>query len=178
MSIPLNNELILVLGGARSGKSGFAIRYIEEHYHSYLYLASAEIGDPEMAERIKHHRQDRGLRWGLVEEPLEIAQALGNRCDGVEAVLVDCLTLWLSNVLLQKGEEAVSNYRRELIGALKTRNRAIVLVSNEVGLGIVPETHLGREFRDLAGRLNQEVAAMADKVVFTVAGLAMVVKGA
>ncbi len=179
MRVPLsvNNELMLVLGGARSGKSGFAIRYIEDHYHSYLYLASAEIGDPEMAERIKHHRQGRGPQWGLVEEPLEIAQALGNRCDGVEAVLVDCLTLWLSDVLLQKGEEAVPNYRQELIGALKTRNRAIVLVSNEVGLGIVPETHLGREFRDLAGRLNQEVAALADKVVFTVAGLPMTVKG-
>ena len=179
MRVPLsvNNELMLVLGGARSGKSGFAVRYIEDHYHSYLYLASAEIGDPEMAERVKHHRQERGPQWGLVEEPLEIAQALGNRCDGVEAVLVDCLTLWLSNVLLQKGEEAVPNYRQELIGALKTRNRAIVLVSNEVGLGIVPETHLGREFRDLAGRLNQEVAALADKVVFTVAGLPMVVKG-
>jgi len=92
-------------------------------------------------------------------------------------VLVDCLTLWLSNVLLQKGEEAVSDYGRELIRALKTRSRAIVLVSNEVGLGLVPETPLGRQFRDLAGRLNQEVAALADKVVFTVAGLPMVVKG-
>ncbi|RPI79528.1 MAG: bifunctional adenosylcobinamide kinase/adenosylcobinamide-phosphate guanylyltransferase [Desulfobacteraceae bacterium] len=177
MSPSTHPDLILVLGGARSGKSSFALHYIEDHYHTYLYLASAEIGDPEMASRVKHHRRDRGPQWGLVEEPLEIAQVLEKRCEGVEVGLVDCLTLWLSNILLQKGAEAVPAYQQELLQALRKRRRAIVLVANEVGLGIVPETPLGRQFRDLAGRLNQEVAVLADQVVFTVAGLPMTVKG-
>jgi adenosylcobinamide kinase/adenosylcobinamide-phosphate guanylyltransferase len=177
ISAPVSNELLLVLGGARSGKSRFALRYIEEHYRSYVFLASAEMGDPEMVARVKLHQQSRGPHWGLLEEPLAIARALEESCEGVEAVLVDCLTLWLSNVLLQKGEEAIPLYHQELLQVLQKRSRAIVLVSNEVGLGLVPEIPLGRQFRDLAGRLNQEVAALADKVVFMVAGLPMQIKG-
>lgn len=171
------NELILVLGGARSGKSSWAQGHTEAHYPSRLFLATARILDDEMAERVRQHRASRGPQWGLIEEPLEIAEALKNRCRHVEVVLVDCLTVWLSNVLVEKGENEVPRYQNELLEVLEARQGSVVLVSNEVGMGIVPETPLGRGFRDMAGRLNQKIAAMADRVVFLVAGLTMILKG-
>ena len=170
-------RVILVLGGARSGKSRFAQDYAERHWKRPVYLATAEISDDEMAERIRLHQRSRGRRWATRECPIEIAALLGSarlRCDGI---LVDCLTIWLSNVLLKEGEKAFARRRRELISALKQRAHDIVLVSNEVGMGVVPPTPLGRTFRDLAGWLNQAVAAEADAVVFVVAGLPMVLKG-
>jgi len=147
------NELILVLGGARSGKSSWAQDHTEAHYASRLFLATARIIDEE------------------------IAEALKNRCRHVEAVLVDCLTVWLSNVLVEKGENEVPRYQEGLLEVLGARQGSVILVSNEVGMGIVPETPLGRGFRDMAGRLNQKIAAMADRVVFLVAGLPMILKG-
>ena len=171
------NELILVLGGARSGKSSWAQGHTEKHYRSHLFLATARILDQEMAERVRHHQASRGPHWGLIEEPLEIADALMNQCRHVEGVLVDCLTVWLGNVLVEKGENEVSRYQEGLLEALGARHGSVVLVSNEVGMGIVPATPLGRGFRDMAGRLNQKIVAMADRVVFLVAGLPMVLKG-
>lgn len=172
-----NKELILVLGGARSGKSSWAQRYTEEQYHSYLFMATARVLDEEMSERIRVHKEGRGSQWDLIEEPLEIAEALKTRCGHVEAVLVDCLTVWLGNVLLERGEGEVSRYQNALLGALKVRTGAVLLVSNEVGLGIVPESRLGREFRDHAGRLNQRITEMADRVLMMIAGFPLFLKG-
>jgi adenosylcobinamide kinase/adenosylcobinamide-phosphate guanylyltransferase len=177
MSLHPEKELVLVLGGARSGKSSWALRHVEDHYRSYLFLATARVGDEEMAERVRLHKASRGPRWRLLEEPLDIAGALKTKCGHVEAVLVDCLTLWMSNLLLEKGEGEVPRYLDDLLKALAARDRAVVIVSNEVGMGIVPESALGRRFRDLAGLFNQRVAGIADRVVFLAAGLPMFLKG-
>ncbi|MBW2116657.1 MAG: bifunctional adenosylcobinamide kinase/adenosylcobinamide-phosphate guanylyltransferase [Deltaproteobacteria bacterium] len=170
-------EFIFVMGGARSGKSSWALRYAEEHYGSYIYLATAEVLDEEMAERVRLHRESRSAKWGLVEEPLMIAEALETKCAGVDAVLIDCLTVWLSNVLLKMGDEQVATYEDRLLETISRNRQAIIAVANEVGTGVVPEYALGRKFRDLAGSLNQRIAGMADKVFYMIAGLPMCVKG-
>jgi len=166
----------LVLGGARSGKSRYAERLVESAASCGTYCATAEAGDAEMAERIAAHRARRGPFWRTVEAPVALARAIAAEAAPERPILVDCLTLWLSNLLLagqEPGEEADGLCRvlREVAGP-------VVLVSNEVGMGIVPETPLGRRFRDAAGRLNQDVAAIADRVVFVAAGLPLVLKKA
>ena len=171
------NKVVLVLGGARSGKSGFAGRLAETRFRRPVYLATAEVLDAEMAGRIELHRKARGSRWQCVEEPLDIARVLRHPPETGDGILLDCLTLWLSNVLLKEGEKAVASRKRQLLAALQAAAVPVILVSNEVGMGIVPEHKLGRTFRDLAGWLNQDVAAVADAVVFVVAGLPMVLKG-
>ena len=164
----------LVLGGARSGKSRYAERLVEDAARGGTYCATAEAGDAEMAERIAAHRARRGPFWRTVEAPLDLALAIAVHAEPECPILVDCLTLWLSNLLLagkQPDEEAGA-----LCSALREAAGAVVVVSNEVGMGLVPETPLGRTFRDAAGRLNQDVAALADRVVFVAAGLPLVLK--
>ena len=171
-----HNKMTLVLGGARSGKSSWALRHAEETYASYLFLATAEIRDDEMAERVRLHRAARGPAWKLVEEPIHIADVLCSNAGRVEAVLIDCMTIWLSNILLTKGREAVPAYQEGLLKALARRGVSVIAVANEVGTGIVPEHRLGREFRDLAGIFNQKLAAQADRVILTVAGIPVQIK--
>lgn len=165
--------LTLVLGGARSGKSRHAEALITELPGPWVYVATAEAQDAEMAARIAAHRAARGDGWRTMEAPLDLPGALAGA--GGAPVLVDCLTLWLTNLLLAGRDVAAA--RAALLGALAARSAATVLVSNEVGLGIVPESALARVFRDEAGRLHQALAARADRVLFMVAGLAMTVKG-
>ncbi|MFO7986603.1 MAG: bifunctional adenosylcobinamide kinase/adenosylcobinamide-phosphate guanylyltransferase [Desulfatiglandaceae bacterium] len=171
-----HREIILVIGGARSGKSSWALNYVQDHYDACLFIATAEVNDEEMAERVRLHQAARGPKWRLVEEPLHLDDALRTKCAHADAVLVDCLTVWLSNVLLKEGKTGVAAYERRLLKAVSEMYQTVVMVSNEVGTGIVPEHALGREFRDLAGTLNQKTAALADKVVLTVAGLPLHVK--
>lgn len=173
----MKKKILFVLGGARSGKSGWALRYAETHFRSAVYVATAEVRDEEMAERVRLHRQARGSGWRLIEEPLNLHLAIERAQTLGEGILVDCLTLWLSNLLLQKGEEAVPEHEAAFFRALENTTRPVLLVANEVGMGIVPEHPLGRLFRDLAGFVNQRVAARADSVVLTVAGLPLVLKG-
>lgn len=171
----------LILGGARSGKSRFAQQLAEGEKGRLIYIATAGAYDAEMAERVERHRQDRGERWETVEEQIGLAGVI-ERCSSDGAVLlVDCLTLWLSNVMLagwtEEGQAASVHAAMEnLAGALGRQAGHVILVSNEVGSGIVPETPLGRSFRDEAGRLNQMVAAKADAVALVVAGLPLWLK--
>jgi adenosylcobinamide kinase/adenosylcobinamide-phosphate guanylyltransferase len=166
----------LVLGGARSGKSRHAEALIASAAASGTYIATAEAGDTEMASRIAHHRARRGEFWRTVEEPLDLAAAILAHADPARPVLVDCLTLWLAN--LMGAGRIVEHESEALFAALRDCRGPVVLVANEIGLGLVPETPLGRAFRDEAGRLNQQVAALADGVVFIAAGLPLVLKGA
>ncbi len=170
--------LALVLGGARSGKSAYAESWVEGHTARNgavrTYLATAEPGDAEMAARIAAHRARRGERWTLVEEPVELAAALARSARPDGAVLVDCLTLWLAN-LMARGRDVEREYGR-LADALAGLSGPVVLVANEVGLGIVPDNAAARAFRDHAGRLNQLIAGRADRVVFTAAGPPLVLK--
>ena len=165
----------LVLGGARSGKSRYAERLVEEAGSGGTYCATAEAGDAEMAERIAAHRARRGPFWRTIEAPLELAPAIAAEATPGRPVLVDCLTFWLSNLLLAGRQPA--READELVSALRKAAGPVVIVANEVGMGLVPETPLGRCFRDAAGRLNQQVAALADRVVFVAAGLPLVLKG-
>lgn len=163
----------LVLGGARSGKSAHAEGLVEATGGG-IYVATAEARDHEMAERVRRHRVRRGPRWTTVEEPLDLARALDANFVPGRPMLVDCLTLWLSNIMaagLDVDAETV-----KLSEALGRAAGPVVLVANEVGLGIVPSTPLGRAFRDEAGRLNQEVARIAQRVIFVAAGLPMTMK--
>ncbi len=167
-------RVTLVLGGARSGKSAHAEGLVEGNGGRPVYLATAAAGDAEMAERIAHHRARRGPRWQTVEEPLELAETLSRVTAPDAAVLVDCLTLWLSN--LYGADRGVVDETNRLTHALEQVTGPVVLVSNEVGLGIVPDNALARRFRDDAGRLHQAVAEIADRVVFVAAGLPLTLK--
>ena len=172
--------LPLVLGGARSGKSARAEALIASHLnadtaaHRATYIATAEAGDREMAQRIADHRERRGDQWRTVETLLALGDALVESTAHGEPVLVDCLTLWLSNVM--HAELDVAAETETLRAALDRARGPVVCVSNEVGLGIVPATKLGRGFRDAAGRLNQFMAAQADRVEFIAAGLPITLK--
>ncbi len=178
------DRLTLVLGGARSGKSAYAESLVTESLvpeslvtgapGDPVYIATGEAGDAEMAARIERHKARRGARWRTVEEPLDLAGALGREAVAGGVVLVDCLTLWLANVMAAGRDAQVEESR--LVGALAEVAAPVVLVANEVGLGIVPDNALAREFRDSAGRLNQAVAGVADRVVFVAAGLPLTLK--
>lgn len=165
--------LTLVLGGARSGKSRFAEEIIERTGRPALYLATAEPSDDEMRARIAAHRARRGGNWTTIEEPLELVNAL--LAGDARPILIDCLTLWLSNLMGAKRDIGFEIER--LLSVLPQGKSPVVLVANEVGLGIVPENALAREFRDHAGRLNQGVARLAQRVVFMAAGLPLTLKG-
>ena len=164
----------LVLGGARSGKSAFAENMIGDSGLARVYLATATADDDEMRNRIAHHRTQRGEGWITVEEPLALVDALTRESTHGRAVLVDCLTLWLSNLMFAERDPDVE--ARRLTRFLGVAKYPVVLVSNEVGLGLVPETRLGRDFRDAQGRLNQIVAANVPNVVFIAAGLPLWLK--
>lgn len=166
----------LVVGGARSGKSAHAELLVLGSELAPWYIATATAEDTEMAERIAHHRARRGQGWTTIEEPLDLVAALDRTAAPDRAVLVDCLTLWLSNLIF-----AGRDIGREIAGlceALPRLGGPTVLVSNEVGMGLVPETPLGRSFRDAQGRLNQAVAAAVPGVVFVAVGLPLVLKSA
>ena len=167
-------ELALVLGGARSGKSRFAEGLLARHAPPWLYVATAEAGDAEMVTRIAAHKARRGTDWMTREAPRDLAGVLAEQGD--RPALVDCLTLWLSNLML--ADAAVEAEIARLEQALEQARAPVVLVANEVGSGIVPDNALARRFRDLQGQLNQRLAARADRVVLVVAGLPLFVKGA
>jgi adenosylcobinamide kinase/adenosylcobinamide-phosphate guanylyltransferase len=166
--------LSLVLGGARSGKSRHAEGLLAQLPAPWVYIATAQAHDAEMRARIGEHRRRRDARWSTIEAPLDLADTLAMQELSDAPLLIDCLTLWLSNVMLAGRDVAAEEMR--LIAALVAAKSPIVVVSNEVGLGIVPDNPLARDFRDAQGRLNQRVAALADHVVFLAAGLPLTLK--
>jgi adenosylcobinamide kinase/adenosylcobinamide-phosphate guanylyltransferase len=177
-SFPLP-PITLVLGGARSGKSTHAEKLATGSLHGAppqpaVYLATAQAGDVEMATRIVAHRSRRGANWTTIEEPLKLDEALATAAGQRRPVLVDCLTLWLSNVMLGGGD--VDEATDDLLRTLEGLGVPVVFVSNEVGLGIVPDTPLGRSFRDAQGRLNMRLAERADRVILMTAGLPLTLK--
>lgn len=165
----------LILGGARSGKSRYAEALAESQPGPCTYLATATAGDAEMAARIAEHQRRRGARWRTAEAPLDLVGALTATSSFSGVVLVDCLTLWLSNMMF--ADLNVNDECGKLVATLPGLAGPVIFVANEVGLGIVPDNALARRFRDEAGRLNQAVAAAAQSVVFVAAGLPLVMKG-
>jgi adenosylcobinamide kinase/adenosylcobinamide-phosphate guanylyltransferase len=169
--------LELVLGGVRSGKSRLAERLATESHLPVTYIATATAGDDEMRARIASHRAHRDPDWALVEEPLALATALRRHAQPRHCVIVDCLTLWLTNLLCDGDPRALEHERADLLDTLPRLQGRIIFVANETSLGIIPADPLSRRFCDEAGRLHQELAATCDRVILTVAGLPQVLKG-
>lgn len=168
-------ELHLILGGARSGKSSYAEKIVSSLPPPYVYIATAEVLDEEMAERVRQHRKRRGENWITYEEPLRLVELLEDIEPFQHPVLIDCLTLWLSNLLI--AERDVEKEVEKLCDLLRSSSfTLLVVVSNEVGLGIVPENRLARRFRDLAGWAHQRIATECSHVTLMVAGIPVVVK--
>lgn len=167
----------LILGGARSGKSALAERLVDESGCERVYVATAQAGDEEMAARIAHHRARRSEHWLCVEEPVHLAAVLRENARADRCILVDCLTLWLSNLLGDADAECYGRERDALLELLPQLPGDVVMVSNEVGLGIVPMGELTRRFVDETGRLHQSIAALSERVLFVAAGLPLVLKG-
>lgn len=174
MPLASNRHITLVLGGARSGKSRYAEGLVCATPPPWTYIATAQAFDDEMQLRLAHHRSRRDERWRTVEEPLELCGIITRHSSEGGAVLIDCLTLWLSNILL--GSRDTERASADLVDALERAQGKIVIVSNEVGFGIVPDNRLAREFRDAQGWLNQAVARVADHVVLIAAGLPLTLK--
>ncbi len=177
---PFRSRLFFITGGARSGKSDFALKLAELIKGKRLYIATAEALDDEMTERIKKHKKERGNNWDTFEEPIKIADVI-KRNKRYDVILLDCLTLWISNLMHKKAGvrgqgPGVRKAIKELITACKKPKANIIIVSNEVGLGIVPDNKLARQFRDIAGMANQKIAEAADEVYFMVSGIPMRVK--
>ena len=166
---------LLILGGARSGKSRRALACAEALGPRRMFIATAEAWDDEMAVRIARHKTERGGGWSTLEAPLELVKGLHQASKEADVCLIDCLTLWLSNLMHQ--DRDVDAETQTLCDAIARASIPVILVSNEVGLGLVPETPLGRAFRDAQGRLNQDIARVCDRVEFVAAGLPIALKG-
>ena len=173
--------LILVTGGSRSGKSGYALERAGRCEGPRLFIATAQAFDDEMVRRIEAHKKARSPGWKLVEEPLRVAEAVSEALTRCRTVVVDCVTLWMSNLLLRGdgfGEADAARCAEELASAARVPDSTIIVVTNEVGSGVVPDNELARRFRDCAGRANQVIARAADEVQFLVSGIAVQVKPA
>ena len=176
----MGNRLTLVLGGVRAGKSNYAQR-LASNGKRVLFVATAEAGDQEMAARIQAHRESRPVDWDTLEEPIDLVNALAPLLHRYDTVLLDCMTLWVSNLLLwnqgpKPGRVDILSETKRLLNLYQESDATLIVVSNEVGLGVVPATELGRTYADELGRVNQIVAAAADEVYFMAAGLPLRVK--
>lgn len=174
---PQSSALLeLILGGARSGKSHYAEQRALASGLECIYIATAQAGDDEMAERIRHHREQRTGFSATIEEPLQLARVIGEQMSESHCLLVDCLTLWLTNLLLLDDEAIFAREKSALLDVLKQSRGKIVFVSNEVGQGIVPMNSLSRRFVDESGRLHQQLASVCHRVAFVIAGLPQILK--
>lgn len=167
----------LILGGVRSGKSQLAENLAQQSQCPVTYIATATIGDQEMKQRIKAHQTRRPAEWNLIEEPIHLAKTLDEQTNEGACLLVDCLTLWLTNLLLSPDAEQLEHERQALLEILPHLKGDIIFVSNETNMGIVPMDALSRRFCDEAGRLHQDMARICDRVILTVAGLPHLIKG-
>ena len=176
----MSRNLTLVLGGVRAGKSRYA-QELAQGGGRVLYVATAEAGDEEMAARIQAHREERPSDWATLEKPIDVVGALEPLLVDFDTVLIDCLTLWVSNLLLQDPDDGevqanIQTRARRLVDLYEQSNSAWIVVSNEVGLGVIPATRLGRDYADALGRVNQQFAAAADEVIVMFAGLPVSLK--
>lgn len=171
-------ESILIIGGARSGKSWYALELSKAYPgEEKIFVATCVPRDDEMKERVERHRKERGAGWKTLEIPVHIADAITQNSRSAGLILIDCLTLWVTNLIFEiKDEPAIHHYLDRLIESIRKADSTLILVSNEVGCGIVPENPLARRFRDIAGRVNQQVASVCSKVFWMVAGIPVPVK--
>ena len=171
-------KIIFITGGCRSGKSRYALDYANRHFSKKLYLATCQVLDEEMAQRVEEHRKMRGPEWQTIEEPLEIVEKLEDCWDQADVILLDCMTLWLSNLLRKwdKDSKIMAEVER-LVDHIKYSAIPLIIVSNEVGMGIVPRDALSRRFRDLSGTMNQRIAETANTMILMISGIPIFLKG-
>jgi len=173
----MDKNFIFITGGRRSGKSAHALKLAEQIGEKRLYIATAQALDDEMKERIERHRKERGDGWETLEEPIHVARALNSAGD-YDVILLDCLTLWLCNIMDDEESDAkVLERIGKLVEACNTCDDPIVVISNETGSGIIPDNTMSRRFSDMAGIMNQKMAAAADRVILTVSGIPLTIKG-
>lgn len=175
------SKIIFIVGGARSGKSSFALK-LASPFNEKAYIATAEPLDYEMEERIQKHKKQRGKDWDLYEEPISLSETLKKVMGKYQCIVIDCLTLWLSNLLTRQEDNNLFKEEREkfidvLCSFQETYNMLLIIISNEVGMGIVPDNEISRRFRDWAGLLNQKIADLANEVYITISGLEIKIKG-
>lgn len=171
------NNIVLVTGGSKSGKSNFALN-LTAGFQNKVFIATAEAVDDEMQDRIERHQKERGTDFLTIEEPLEIAKAIQSVPSNIEVILLDCVTVWMANLYYKiKETDKFEQKIQDFIRVLQHPPCEIIVVTNEVGMGIVPENKLARQFRDSAGMLNQKVAHMANRVVLLVSGIPVTIKG-
>ncbi|MGA2315412.1 MAG: bifunctional adenosylcobinamide kinase/adenosylcobinamide-phosphate guanylyltransferase [Thermodesulfobacteriota bacterium] len=174
----MEKRMIFITGGCRSGKSRYALHYANQNFSKKLFLATCEVLDEEMAQRIKLHKKMRGPEWQTIEEPIEIVKKIRECGRDREAILIDCLTLWLYNLLMKWDNDLrIIEETEKLINIIKQSQTSFILVSNEVGMGIVPADPLSRRYRDLLGIINQRIAEALDTVIFMVSGIPIFLKG-
>jgi adenosylcobinamide kinase/adenosylcobinamide-phosphate guanylyltransferase len=174
----MEKRMIFITGGCRSGKSRYALHYANQHFSKKLFLATSEALDEEMAQRIKNHKKVRGPEWQTIEEPVDIVNKIKEDGSESEVILIDCLTLWLYNLLMRWDNDLrIMEEMEKLIEIIKQSPTSFILVSNEVGMGIVPADPLSRRYRDLLGIINQNIAEALDTVIFMVSGIPLFLKG-
>ncbi len=170
--------MTFITGGCRSGKSRYALDYADRHFSKKIYLATCEALDEEMAQRIERHKMLRGPEWRTIEEPIQIVDQIRLHGEGVEVILLDCLTLWLSNLLIKWDDDSrIIKETGRLIDTMKQSQTSFLIVSNEAGMGIVPADPLSRRFRDLSGMANQKMAEAAHTAILMVSGIPVFLKG-
>ncbi|CAN2040641.1 Bifunctional adenosylcobalamin biosynthesis protein CobP [Candidatus Magnetomoraceae bacterium gMMP-15] len=171
-------QTILIIGGCRSGKSRFALEHVNTNYaENKIFIATSQPFDEEMRQRIINHQKERGPEWTTVEAPYDLAEAVIEYGSKADVILADCLTLWTSNLILKnKTQNQMADYAEKLVKALNQTACSVIMVTNEVGTGIVPENKLARAFRDAAGMINQKIAGCVDRVILMVAGISVDVK--
>ena len=170
--------MIFITGGCRSGKSRYALHYANQHFSRKLFMATCEALDEEMVQRIENHKKVRGTEWQTIEEPIEIVRKIRESGRDGEVILIDCLTLWLYNLLTKWDNDLkIIDETEKLIKTIKQSPASFILVSNEVGMGIVPADPLSRRYRDLLGTMNQKIAEALDTVIFMVSGIPIFLKG-
>ena len=170
--------MIFITGGCRSGKSRYALDYANRHFSKKLFLATSEALDEEMAQRIENHKKVRGPEWQTIEEPVEIVNKIKEHGGDGKIILIDCLTLWLYNLLMRWGDDLrIIDETGKLTNIIKQNPASFILVSNEVGMGIVPADPLSRRYRDLLGTMNQRIAEALNTVIFMVSGIPLFLKG-
>lgn len=170
-------RIVLITGGCRSGKSRFALNYANRLFTNRLYLATSQALDDEMAERITRHKMERSPDWRTIEEPIEIEKSIYKGCTDADVILLDCLTLWISNLLGRNlGEGMILESANRCLKAMQSVSCSFIVVTNEVGAGIVPDNRLSRQFRDAAGAVNQIFASCANEVYLLVSGIPLKIK--
>ena len=174
----MGKRIIFITGGCRSGKSRFALDYANQHFSTKLYLATCEALDEEMAQRIAHHKKTRSPEWQTIEEPVEVVDKIRQYSNKTDVILLDCITLWLSNLLMRQMDDTeILKEISGLIDTMQEKQTSFIFVSNEVGLGIVPADPLSRRFRDLSGIANQRIAEAADTAILMASGIPIFLKG-